>query len=134
VAAPVWLRKDVLLSLHRRLLIEHGGPAGLHNNGLRDEGGFDAALARPQQIRAYAPRADLFALAAAYGAGFSRNHPFVDGNKRIAALATILFLELNGWRFAAGEAEVVAMFRLLAAGEMEEAAFAAWLKQSCVRP
>lgn len=134
MAAPIWLRKDVLLSLHRRLLIEHGGPSGLGNNGLRDEGAFDAALARPLQIRAYAPRADLFALAAAYGAGFSRNHPFVDGNKRIAALATILFLELNGWRFAAAEAEVVAMFRLLAAGEMEEAAFAAWLKQSCVRP
>lgn len=122
MAAPVWLRKDVLLSLHRRLLSEHGGAPGL-----RDAGGFDAALARPKQILAYEPRANLCKLAAAYGVGLSRNHPFVDGNKRIAALATILFLELNGRAFTAPEAEVVAMFRLLAAGEIAEEAFAAWL-------
>jgi death-on-curing protein len=124
VAAPVWLRQDVMLALHRRLLSEHGGAAGL-----RDEGGFDAALARPKQILAYEPRANLFKLAAAYGVGLSRNHPFVDGNKRIAALAVILFLERNGRAFAAPEAEVVAMFRLLAAGEIAEEAFSAWLKQ-----
>lgn len=122
VATPVWLRRNVLLALHRRLLIDHGGA-----EGLRDEGGFDAALARPQQIRAYEPKADIIRLAAAYGVGFSRHHPFVDGNKRIAALATILFLELNGWIFSAPEAEVVAMFRLLAADDIEEEAFAAWL-------
>ena len=124
MAAPVWLRKDLLLSLHRRLLSEHGGAAGL-----RDAGGFDAALARPKQILAYEPRANLCKLAAAYGVGHSRNHPFVDGNKRIAALAVILFLELNGRVFTAPEAEVVAMFRLLAAGEIAEEAFAIWLKQ-----
>ncbi len=123
-----WLRKDVLLSPHRRLLAEHGGAPGL-----RDEGGLDAALARPRQILAYEPKADRYRLAAAYGFAISRNHPFVDGNKRIAALATILFLELNRRAFAAPEAEVVAMFRALAAGEMEEAAFAAWLKSHCRR-
>ena len=122
MSAPHWLRQDVLLALHRRLLSEHGGAAGL-----RDAGGFAAALARPQQILAYEPRAKLCKLAAAYGVGLSRNPPFVDGNKRIAALATILFLELNGRAFSAPEAEVVAMFRLLAAGEIAEAAFAAWL-------
>lgn len=122
MAALIWLRKDVLLALHRRLLSDHGGA-----EGLRDEGGFDAALVRPQQIRAYEPKADLVRLAAAYGVGFSRNHPFVDGNKRIAALATILFLESNGWVFSAPEADVVAMFRLLAAGGIEEDVFAAWL-------
>lgn len=124
MAAPVWLRKDVLLSLHSRLLSEHGGAGGL-----RDEGGLDAALARPRQVLAYQSKADLRALAAAYGVAISRNHPFVDGNKRMAALTTILFLELNGRTFSAPEPEVVAMFRLLAAREMEEAAFAAWLTQ-----
>lgn len=128
MAAPVWLRRDVLLVLHRRLLTDHGGA-----EGLRDEGGFEAALARPQQIRAYESKADIVRLAAAYGFGFSRNHPFVDGNKRVAALATILFLELNGWIFSAPEAEVVAMFRLLAAGGVEEDAFAAWLASHCRR-
>ena len=132
MAAPArsyqWLRKDVLLSLHRRLLAEHGGA-----QGLRDEGGLDAALARPQQILAYEPKVDRYRLAAAYGVAISRNHPFVDGNKRVAALATILFLELNRRLFSAPEAEVVAMFRALAAGEMEEDAFAAWLKSHCRR-
>lgn len=128
MAALAWLRKDVLLSLHARLLNEHGGAAGL-----RDEGALDAALARPRQIRAYDPKADLFVLAAAYGVAISRNHPFVDGNKRVAALATILFLELNGRSFSAPEPEVVGMFRLLAAREMEEPVFAAWLKQHCRR-
>jgi death-on-curing protein len=113
----------MLLSIHYRLLTEHGGAAGL-----RDEGAFDAALARPQQILAYEPEADLARIAAAYGFGISRNHPFVDGNKRVAALATILFLERNGRIFTASEAEVAALFRLLAAGEMEESAFATWLR------
>ncbi len=124
MAAPVRLRKDVLLLLYGRLLNEHGGAAGL-----RDEGGFDAALARPRQILAYEAKAGLATLAAAYGVAISRDHPFADGNKRVAALATILFLERNGRTFSAPEAEVVAMFRLLAAGEMEEGAFAAWLQQ-----
>jgi death-on-curing protein len=128
VIAPIWLRKDVVLSFHRRLLSEHGGA-----DGLRDEGGFDSALAPPEQILAYEAKADLFTLAAAYGIGISRNHPFVDGNKRVAALASVLFLEINGYSFLAPEAEVVAMFRLLASGEMEERAFAAWLKQHCRR-
>jgi death-on-curing protein len=128
VAALAWLRKDVLLSLHTRLLNEHGGAGGLC-----DEGALDAALARPRQVLAYDPKADLFVLAAAYGVAISRNHPFVDGNKRVAALATILFLELNGRSFSAPEPEVVGMFRLLAAREMEEPAFAAWLKQHCRR-
>lgn len=128
MAGPVWLRADVVLAVHNRLLREHGGA-----EGLRDEGGFAAALARPRQILTYEPKANLCKLAAAYGMGLSRNHPFVDGNKRIAALATILFLELNGRTFAAPEGEVVAMFRMLAAGEMTEVAFAGWLKQHCRR-
>ncbi len=128
MAALTWLRKDVLLSLHGRLLNEHGGAGGL-----RDEGALDASLARPRQVLADHPKADLFVLAAAYGVAISRNHPFVDGNKRVAALATILFLELNGRSFSAPEPEVVGMFRLLAAREMEEPVFAAWLKQHCRR-
>jgi death-on-curing protein len=128
VAALTWLRKDVLLSLHVRLLNEHGGAGGL-----RDDGALDASLAKPREVLAYDRKADLFVLAAVYGVAISRNHPFVDGNKRIVALATILFLELKGRSFSAPEPEVVGMFRLLAAREMEEPVFAAWLKQHCRR-
>lgn len=104
------------------MLSEHGG-----TSGLRDEGGFD----QPRQILTYESRADLCKLAAAYGLGLSRNHPFVEGNKRIAAWATIPFLRCNGRVFTAPEAEVVVLFRLLAAGEMTEVAFAGWLTQHC---
>jgi death-on-curing protein len=118
-----WVDRRVLLLLHDESLAEHGGASGL-----RDEGLFDSALARPPNLVAYG-QPDAAALAAAYGVGLARNHPFVDGNKRAAFLAVGLFLSLNGRRLTATQAQAtVAMFQL-AAGELSEDGFAAWLRE-----
>lgn len=124
MAEPLWLRKELVLALHRRLLVEHGGA-----EGLRDEGLLESALARPRQRHSY-DEADLVTLAATYGFGLIKNHAFVDGNKRIAAMATIFFLEWNGHAFTAPEAEVAAVFDSLAAGKMTESALAEWLQRN----
>jgi death-on-curing protein len=91
---------------------------------------LDSALARPQPLLAYG-EPDLFDLAAAYAAGIVRAHPFVDGNKRAGFLAAGLFLELNGQRLAASEADATAAVLELAAGTLPEEGFAAWLRDSC---
>jgi death on curing protein len=119
---PVWLRKDVLLALHRLLLAEHGGA-----EGIRDEGLLDSALARPRQRHTY-ETTDIVVFAASYGFGLIKNHAFVDGNKRIAAMASILFLELNDQAFIGTEAEVASLFEMLAAGDVGEGELADWLR------
>ena len=122
--APVWLSRAIVLAMHERLLAEHGGSAGL-----RDPGLLDSALARPRQLHAYgAP--DTGDLATAYAAGIIRNHPFVDGNKRTGFMCAFVFLAENGFRLIAREVEVVQVVTLLAAGEIDEAAFAAWLRDN----
>src|SRR3954447_17823949 len=89
---PIWLRMEAILAAHQRLLAEHGGLSGI-----REQGGLEAALARRQHLFAYGePPPDLAALATAYAGGFVRNHPFVDGNKRVALAAAVTFLRLNG--------------------------------------
>jgi death-on-curing protein len=95
--------------------------------GLRDEGLLESALARPQQLFAYG-KPSLFDLAAAYAFGLVRNHPFLDGNKRIGFTTAVVFLELNGYRFAASEVDATIQTLALAAGELDEADYAAWLK------
>ena len=117
-----WLNRQALLAAHDEQLAEHGGLSGL-----RDEGLFDSALARPENLAAYG-EPDVFALAAAYGFGLARNHPFVDGNKRVAAIATETFLALNGHALDVDDAAFVMTFLSLAAGELEEDAFADWLR------
>ncbi len=117
-----WIDKRALLLLHDESLAEHGGAAGL-----RDEGLLDSALARPLNANAYG-KPDFADLAAAYGAGLAQNHPFVDGNKRAAFLSVGLFLFLNGYRLNASQAEATATVLALAAGELEEAAFAGWIR------
>ena len=94
---------------------------------MRDEGLLDSALARPLNLYSYG-EPDLFALAGAYAAGIVQNHPFVDGNKRTGLVAAALFLDRNGMEFLAPEAEAVVMTLGLAAGEIEEAGYAAWLR------
>jgi death on curing protein len=121
--APQWLLRETVLALQERLLAEFGGLPGL-----RDAGLLDSALARPQQRFAYG-QPNLFDLAAAYAFGLVRNHPFLDGNKRIGFTAAILFLELNGWRFTASEAEAVLKTLALAARELGEADYAAWMQE-----
>ena len=124
MSAPVWVARELVLVLHDRLLAEHGGAPGL-----RDEGLLDSALARPRQLLAYGDP-DICALAAAYAAGLVRNYPFVDGNKRIAFMTAYVFLARNGRRVLAPEAEATAMVIGLAAGEIDEAAFAIWLRSN----
>ena len=120
----VWIPRNVIDALHDRLLAEHGG-----SSGLRDEGLLDSALARPQNLAAYgAP--DLCDLGAAYAAGIARNHPFVDGNKRTAFMATYVFLARNGRRLTAPEDEATHTMMALAAGDLDEAAFAAWVREN----
>jgi death on curing protein len=122
-----WIDRRLLVLLHDESLAQHGGAAGL-----RDEGLLESALARPLNFAAYG-EPDVAALAAAYAVGLAQNHPFVDGNKRAAFLSVGLFLGLNGWRLSATQAEAtVAMFGL-AAGEIDEATFAAWLRQRIAR-
>ena len=119
---PVWLDARIVLAVHDRQLAEHGGSAGI-----RDEGLLDSALARPQNAAAYgAP--DLCALAALYAAGIARNHPFIDGNKRTAFMAAYIFLGRNGLRLIAPEDDAARRMLDLAAGVIDEDAFAAWLR------
>lgn len=122
-----WLSKQALLLLHAESLAEHGG-----GQGMRDEGLLDSALARPQNLAAYG-EPDHAALAASYGLGVAKNHPFVDGNKRAALLATGLFLYLNGWRLTASQADTTLTMLSLAAGELSEDDFAAWLRTHSMR-
>ena len=95
---------------------------------MRDETGLDAALARPRNLWAYDPTVDLADLAAAYGFGLCRGHPFADGNKRVAFVTMIVFLGLNGLAFTADEDEVVVMIRRLAAGQVSQIRLADWLR------
>jgi len=118
-----WVDKRALLLLHGESLAEHGGLPGL-----RDEGLLDSALARPLNLAAYG-QPDLAALAAAYGVGLAKNHPFADGNKRVAFLAVGLFLALNGYRLNASQIEATQAMLAVAASEIDEAGFAAWLRQ-----
>ena len=121
-----WIEKRMLVLLHDESLATHGGAAGI-----RDDGLLDSALARAQNHAPYGSP-DVAALAASYAHGLAKNHPFVDGSKRAAFLSVGLFLGLNGWRLTASQAEAtVAMFGL-AAGDLDETTFAAWLREHIV--
>jgi len=122
---PVWLGEAVLLAMHGRLLSEHGGAEGIRNSSL-----FESALARPQNLLAY-DNPDICDLAAAYTTGIIRNHPFVDGNKRTGFMAGYVFLASNGLQLMADELDVVRVVTLLAASEIDETEFAAWLRKNC---
>jgi len=121
--APRWVDKRALLLLHEESLAMFGGASGL-----RDEGLLDSALARPVNLRAYNPDSTTAQLAAAYGYGIARNHPFVDDNKRAAFLASGLFLSFNGRRLVANPADAVETIVALAAGGLEEEAYAEWIR------
>jgi death-on-curing protein len=119
---PAWLDSRDAVTLHDRLLALNGGAAGL-----RDETLLQSALARPRQHFVYAESPDIIHLAAIYTAGIVRDHPFVDGNKRTGFVLGVLFLELNGFRFTANEENAAAAVLALAAGALDEAAYAAFL-------
>ena len=120
-----WISKQALVLLHGESLATHGG-----REGMRDEGLLESALMRPQNIVAYADAGnapDAAALAASYGVGIAKTPPFVDGNKRAAFLAVGLFLYLNGLRLHASQVEATVTMLAVAAGDLCEADFAAWL-------
>ena len=124
----VWLNRAVIIAIHEVQLAEHGG-----GTGVRDAGLLDSALGKPQQLNNYGePPPDAAALAASYGYGISRNHPFIDGNKRTGYVAAELFLRLNGWRLNADDASSVVTMLAVAAGDITEEAFAAWLRAHAV--
>ena len=125
-----WVSKQALVLLHGESLATHGG-----REGMRDEGLLDSALMRPKNILAYADAdnpPDAAALAASYGVGLAKNHPFVDGNKRAAFLAVGLFLYLNGLRLQATQTDATLTMLAVAAGDITEEAFAAWLREHAV--
>lgn len=122
MSEPVWLSRDLVLAIQAELIAQFGGAVGI-----RDEGLLESALARPQNLFAYG-EPSLTDLAAAYAYGLTRNHPFLDGNKRIALSALDVFLQLNGMELTAPEAEAVVVMRDLAAGELDEPDFATWIR------
>ncbi len=117
-----WVEEAVVWAVHEAQLAEHGGAAGV-----RDAGLLASALARPLNLVAYG-EPDAATLAAAYGYGIARNHPFIDGNKRTAFVCTELFLVLNGTILSADDADCVATMLALAASDITEAAYADWLR------
>ena len=119
----VWLDDAVAMAVHERSILLHGGATGIRDIGLLQSG-----LARAQQVAAYDENADLSDLAAAYTAGIVKNHPFVDGNKRTGFVLGILFLELNGARFVASEETATEAVLSLAAGMIDDASYAAFLR------
>jgi death on curing protein len=125
MAEIVWLLEETVRAIHSRQISEHGG-----NPGIRDEGLLLSALARPQNLVAYSDQApDLAALAASYAYGIARNHPFIDGNKRVALVAARTFLLINGADLGASQEEKYVMFLRLAEGGLAEEELAEWLRR-----
>ena len=122
-----WLDREIVLAIHEEQLAQHGGGVGI-----RDEGLLESALARPQNLAAYQPDADLSALAAAYAYGIARNHPFIDGNKRTAFVAMELFLIDHGSMLIAEDGDAVLTLLALAAGDLDEDALAEWIRRNSV--
>ena len=118
-----WVSASGALAAHREQLAEHGG-----GEGVRDQGMFESAMARPQNLAVYG-QPDAAALAASYAFGLARNHAFVDGNKRTAAVVCEGFLVKNGYRLNASNAELVPIFEELAAGELSESELAEWIRE-----
>jgi death on curing protein len=122
---PQWISREVVLAMHEELLARYGGLSGV-----RDEGLLDSALCRPEHLFAYGTP-DLYELAASYAVGIVKNHPFLDGNKRSGFMTAYTFLGVNGEEVIAPEEEVVLQTLALAAGDIREKDYAAWLKASC---
>jgi death on curing protein len=126
---PLWISVELALAIHKRQLAEHGGA-----DGVRDQRLLESALARARQVFAYAEPPVLIAdLATAYAYGIARNHPFIDGNKRTAAVVCETFLNLNGHELTASNESMYDAFLRMSAGEMSEDDFAAWMRSNVKR-
>lgn len=126
MSAWCWIEDSVVWAVHEAQLAEHGGLVGVRDTGL-----LASALARPRNLAVYGTP-DAADLAAAYAFGLARNHPFLDGNKRTAFVCAELFLLLNRQALTASDAACVTQMLLLAAGDLSESDFAAWLRVGCV--
>lgn len=124
---PIWVLPEVVTSVHRMLLSEHGG-----SSGVRDQGLLDSALSRPRQRFSYGEEHSVFDLAASYAYGLANNHPFVDGNKRVALTIAAVFLEMNGYSLDASEPEAVIVFEQLASGALNEEDLADWFRNTSI--
>jgi len=124
---PTWISKTALLAIHGRLLADYGGASGL-----RDEGLLESAMAAPQNHFQYG-ETDVYQLASSYAFALTRNHPFVDGNKRTAFTAAGVFLELNGHQLRATESDAVNAVLALSKGELSSEDFGKWLRLSSVK-
>ena len=121
MSEPVWIDLEVVLAIHDEQLAEHGGQPGVRDRGL-----LESALARPRNRFSYG-ETSIVRLAASHALGISRNHPFLDGNKRTSLVVAELFLELNGYELTATDAQCVTTFLALAAGELGEDQLAEWI-------
>lgn len=122
---PKWLTVEMVLAFHAEQLALFGG-----GEGIRDPGLLESGLARAANRHHYDPASTVFELAAAYGFGIIKNHPFIDGNKRAGLISMHVFLALNGWNFDADQAEEVQMILGLAAGDIEEDELARWVGEN----
>jgi death-on-curing protein len=128
VSEPVWIDLEVVLAIHDEQLAEHGGQPGVRDRGL-----LESALARPRNQFSYG-ETSIVRLTASYAFGISRNHPFLDGNKRTSLVVAELFLELNGYELTATDAQCVTTFLALAAGELTEDQLAEWITANTTVP
>lgn len=127
---PDWIDAAMALAIHDRQIAEHGGIPGI-----RDKTLLESALAKPQNLFAYADGAqtlDIPRMAASYAYGIARNHPFLDGNKRTALVVSQIFLALNGYRFTGSFEDEYMVFIKLASGELPEEDLTTWFRQNCV--
>ena len=123
----IWIDTAVLLAVHDEQLTEHGGISGI-----RDTGMFESAIDRAKNLAAYG-EPDAAQLAAAYGYGLAKNHPFLDGNKRTAFVAVELFLALNGYDLQASDADCILIMLSVTAGDIDEQTFADWIRSYSVK-
>ncbi|MBE9129322.1 MULTISPECIES: type II toxin-antitoxin system death-on-curing family toxin [unclassified Coleofasciculus] len=123
---PFWISEDIARIIHADQIVQHGG-----SGGIRDENLLSASLARPRHLFAYG-EPTLFDLAAAYGYGLAKNHPFIDGNKRVAFAVMATFLEINGYTLDVPEMEVVVMMEGLATAQESQESLARWLEENSV--
>jgi death-on-curing protein len=124
---PTWVLQDVVIAVQQILLAEHGGLSGIRDNAL-----LDSALSRPQNLFAYTDPVSIFDLAASYSYGLALNHPFIDGNKRVALTVAAIFLEINGYSLNATEAETVITFEQLASGQFTEKQLSFWFQDHSI--
>ena len=124
---PVWVLHEIVIAVHQSLLAEHGGAPGI-----RDETLLESALSRPRHHFEYSDEPSIFDLAASYCYGLANNHPFVDGNKRIALTIAALFLELNGYSLSAPEPNAVVIIEELAAGNLSEDNLSTWFGECSI--